>query len=206
MVVNLLILSLLCFGFVAAQLFEARSRRGSCEPIDANQVDGLLAAFPGVGMGGSARANDISVHNFRVTCESPGLERNTSSSVTLLVEYTCRNPVCGYSYSRKTGQFSFVCDAETRSYVPRYKNLLVGLSIRSAPITEYGRCGDCSSVPFSQTGCKGIWLNLNQCSYSHAYQSFGLISSSHNTARYRQFQFSTIFCSFTKLHVLYLMW
>lgn len=147
----------LCFlNFVTSQApTPSEERRGSCEPFDMNLLSGSRADGSLIALSRGFPSNEIVVViEAKVTCESPGTIRNKVSSVTLTTIFGCMDGSC----SESTDQFSYHCDRVTQSYVPANSNLENSQNVESAPVAEPGRCGRCSSVPSSQSGCIGTYL------------------------------------------------
>lgn len=94
------------------------------------------------------------------TCESPGLARGTFGSVTTSIQFVCNGSACPRD---GVYQLSFACAQTKGKYLSRYRPLNGRLTefqdYNDAPVVQSG-CGECSSIPDSESGCRGRLQSL----------------------------------------------
>jgi len=147
---------------------------------DTDGTPGLVARAFQIGTdGNSADAPEIKVYRARTVCAASGLERNTISSISLLVDYECvsgvRCEAVGVPLnSRRTDQFQFSCTGTNYSAISTSLNgsaiTLEGdveVNFTTVADTECGICGD-SPVFGSTTDTHCLGKPTNCTIYTNA--------------------------------------
>lgn len=132
-------------------IIETTATRGICSRLDLNLLDGVGLIHQAITkIAGTGRGRDFQIltTEAKITCESLARQRDTFSSVTVVVRYFCSgsgchdyNPPLATSESPVTGQFAFKCEDSTNRYEPHSYRLRVS----SSRIAETGSCSLCSA-------------------------------------------------------------
>lgn len=156
MVVHLFFLAL-SVAYVVAQApipSVSQSVRGSCPPFDLAQLlynNGERFMLSTLVSSGQM----INIMDAKVVCQSLGLQRNTFSSVTVIVLYTCIG-TCPPAVI--VAHFSFACQKDNTNYAFSDYTVLTHspLYFQFARVFIPGRCSLCASD--AAEGCVGMLL------------------------------------------------
>jgi hypothetical protein len=136
--------------------------RGNCQPFSQD----LLLDLPGESLLRSDSDIEFSnstltVHSSRIVCESPGLVKDTFTSVAVIVHYVCLAvdwaEDCPDGLREGTILLSFTCNVESNRFT-RLSYISRG-NTPTYPAAQQSWCGECANTRNNETGCTGNVLN-----------------------------------------------